>query len=58
VLVLAVFGPLALVTARLQPGTGPTLLWLWVVFGVAFMGARAVVLLHRAHGEKWMVTGA
>ena len=33
-------------------------MWLWVVFGVGFMGSRAVVLLHRARGTAWMVTGA
>jgi putative MATE family efflux protein len=52
--VLAVFAPVALVTVAVVPD----LLWLWVVFGVTFMGSRAVVLLHRAHGTRWMVTGA
>ncbi len=54
VLVLAVFAPLALVTAR----AGGELPWLWLVFGVGFMGSRAGVLLHRARGTRWMVTGA
>ncbi len=58
VLVLAVFAPLALASETLAPDTGPALLWLWVAFGVGFMGARAAVLLHRARGERWMVTGA
>jgi len=30
----------------------------WLVFAVVFMGARAVVLVTRARGEAWMVTGA
>ena len=30
---------------------------LWVVFTVVFMGARLVVLLHRARGDAWLVTG-
>ncbi|MGZ4429414.1 MAG: MATE family efflux transporter [Nocardioidaceae bacterium] len=58
VVVLAVFAPLAAVTVALQDTTGPGLAWLWVVFGVGFIGSRAVVLLHRARGTTWMVTGA
>ena len=58
VLVLAVFAPLAAVSALLAPDVGTPLLWLWVAFGLGFMGTRAVVLLHRAHGSAWMVTGA
>lgn len=58
VLVLAVFAPAALLVSRLAdlPRTG--LVWLWVVFGLAFMGNRAAVLLHRARGSRWMTTGA
>jgi putative MATE family efflux protein len=57
VVVLAVFAPVALVVARWA--TGPTgLLWLWLVFGLLFMGSRAVVLVHRARGTRWMVPGA
>lgn len=39
-------------------GSGSALVWLWIAFGVGFMGSRAVVLLHRARGTRWMVTGA
>ncbi len=53
--VLAAFAPVALVVAHLAGGS---LVWLWVVFGVLFMGGRAVVLLLRARGTAWMVTGA
>jgi putative MATE family efflux protein len=55
--VLVIFAPLAWFAAGFAPSAGPSLLWLWVAFGVGFMGARAVVLLHRARGEHWMVTG-
>ena len=48
-LVLVVYAPLALLA--------PTLTWLWVAFGFGFMAARAGVLLHRAHGTRWMRTG-
>ncbi|KAB2813046.1 MATE family efflux transporter [Pimelobacter simplex] len=54
VLVLAGYAPLVLVTSALGGG----LPWLWVVFAVLFMGGRMVTLLHRAAGERWLVTGA
>jgi Na+-driven multidrug efflux pump len=53
VVVLAVFAPAAYVAQR-AVGTLPAL---WVAFGVGFMAVRAVVLLHRAHGSSWLVTG-
>ena len=59
-LVLAVFAPLALAAPQLagpdHPGSG--LVWLWAAFGLAFIGARAVVLVRRARGTAWLVTGA
>ncbi len=55
--VLAAFAPVALAVTTLLAGGGG-LVWLWVVFGVLFMGSRAVVLLHRARGTAWMATGA
>jgi Na+-driven multidrug efflux pump len=58
VVVLAVFAPMALLAAQFAPESGSGLLWLWVTFGLGFMGSRAVVLLHRARGERWLVTGA
>ncbi len=58
VVVLAVFAPMALLAAKFAPESGSGLLWLWVTFGLGFMGSRAVVLLHRARGERWLVTGA
>jgi Na+-driven multidrug efflux pump len=57
--VLLVFAPLAWLAVRLAdrwPGPAPLVL-LWAAFGVGFMGSRAVVLLHRARGSRWMVTG-
>lgn len=56
--VLAVFAPLALLLTRFGPSGASGLLWLWVLFGAAFMGSRTVVLLLRARGGRWMVTGA
>jgi Na+-driven multidrug efflux pump len=57
--VLAVFVPLAWLAVHLaEAGWGPApLVLLWVAFGVGFMGSRAVVLVHRARGSRWMVTG-
>jgi Na+-driven multidrug efflux pump len=60
VAVLAVFVPLAWLALRLAGSgllPGPALVWLWVAFGTGFMGSRAVVLLSRARGSRWMVTG-
>ena len=56
-LVLAVFAPLALAAVTLAPDPSTGLAWLWVTFGVGFIGSRAAVLLHRARGDAWMVTG-
>lgn len=56
--VLAVFAPAALLVAAVLDSASPGLMWLWVVFGVTFMGSRAVVLVHRARGTRWMTTGA
>jgi Na+-driven multidrug efflux pump len=58
VVVLAVFAPLAVAVAAVADAPAAGLVWLWVVFGVAFMGSRCVVLLHRARGTHWMTTGA
>ena len=48
--VLVVYTPMAL--------AAPTLVWLWVAFSFGFMSARAAVLLIRARGDAWLVTGA
>jgi putative MATE family efflux protein len=34
------------------------LVWLWVAFAVCFMGGRAVTLIARARGDRWMRLGA
>ncbi len=52
-LVLAVFAPMVLLVAWSVGG----LVWVWVVFSAVFMGARAVVLLARERGDRWLVTG-
>ena len=36
---------------------GTVLLTVWIAFTVVFMGARLVVLLTRARGDAWLVTG-
>lgn len=51
--VLVVFAPAAWAAVTL----GGTLVWLWVAFGAAFMGGRAVVLLARERGTAWMTVG-
>jgi putative MATE family efflux protein len=32
--------------------------WLWCAFGAVFLGGRAVVLVTRARGDRWMVVGS
>ncbi len=51
-LTLALFAP----AAWLVGGSGLT--WLWAAFAVFFMGGRAVTLLLRARGDRWMRLGA
>ena len=53
---LVVYAPLALVALTLDSGL-PALLWLWGSFTLGFMGARAVTLGLRAHGDQWMRLG-
>lgn len=53
-IVLCGYAPVVLLTS----GLGAGLPWLWVVFGVLFMGGRLATLLHRAAGDRWLVTGA
>ncbi|QWC86526.1 MATE family efflux transporter [Nocardioidaceae bacterium] len=52
-LTLLVYAPLALLA-----GAGPGLVAVWAAFALVFMGARAVVLVHRERGDRWLVTGA
>jgi len=59
VVVLAAFAPLAWLALLVAPdAVGHPLVWLWAAFGLGFVGTRAVVLVHRARGRAWMVTGA
>jgi len=50
---LLAYAPVALACAVLSAG----LTAIWVSFAAVFMGARLVVLLHRARGDAWLVTG-
>lgn len=52
VLVLAAYAPLLLLVG------GADLVMVWTVFGAGFIGSRALVLLLRARGRRWMVVGA
>ena len=52
-LTLAVYAPLVLLVAA---GAGGLTL-VWVVFAGVFMGARFLVLVRRARGDAWLVTG-
>ncbi len=52
--VLAAYAPVVLLVA----GLGGGVVAVWVSFSAVLMGARLVVLLHREHGDAWLVTGA
>lgn len=50
---LVAYAPVALLCAVLSAG----LVAIWVSFAAVFMGARLVVLVHRARSDAWLVTG-
>ena len=50
---LVAYVPVALGCAAVSAG----LVAVWVSFCAVFMGARFVVLVHRARGDAWLVTG-
>jgi putative MATE family efflux protein len=52
----AVFAPSAYVLHAV--GAAPGLVWLWAAFGLLFMGGRAITLVTRAHGDRWLRLGA
>jgi Na+-driven multidrug efflux pump len=53
VAVLAVYAPVVLLIGALGGGV----VLIWVALSGVLMGARFVVLTHRARGEAWLVTG-
>ena len=53
---LVVYAP-AVLLVPLVASQDASLVWIWVLFGLLFMGVRAVVLLRRARGGRWMVLG-
>jgi putative MATE family efflux protein len=52
--VLAVYAPIVLAVGALHGGV----VLVWVTLSVVLMGARFVVLVHRARGDAWLVTGS
>ncbi|WP_440709180.1 MATE family efflux transporter [Herbiconiux sp. YIM B11900] len=55
---LSVYAPLLAAVAVLQPAGAAGLVWLWLAFGLGYIGARALTLGLRARGSRWIVTGA
>ncbi|GAA2226523.1 MATE family efflux transporter [Herbiconiux moechotypicola] len=55
---LAVYLPLVggVAVAAPEGVAGPV--WLWLAFGIGYIGARAVTLGLRAHGSRWIAVGA
>lgn len=59
-LVTVAFVPCGIFVAGLHDAGDATagLVWLWVTFCLLFMGGRGLILLSRARGTTWMVTGS
>lgn len=57
VVVLLAFAPVALAAVHVVTAPAAGLLALWAAFGTVFIGGRAVALLHRARGDRWLVVG-
>ncbi|WP_368497867.1 MATE family efflux transporter [Herbiconiux sp. A18JL235] len=55
---LAVFAPMVAALVVVHPEGTAGLVWLWLAFGLGYIGARAVTLGLRARGSRWIVTGA
>lgn len=53
---LIVYLPLLLLVDLGRPQ--PELVWLWLAFGIGYMGARALTLGFRARGTRWAVLGS
>lgn len=58
VLNLVVYVPMAIAVARWAPDGTAGLVWLWVAFGVGFMGIRALTLAWRQRDDSWLTIGA
>lgn len=57
ILTLVAYVPAACAVSHFAPGGAPGMTWLWLAYGVVFMGARAVTLEARMAGTRWMRTG-
>ena len=53
-LVLGGYAPVVLLTGA----TSAALPWIWLVFGVLFVGGRLLTLVRRSRGDAWLVVGA
>jgi putative MATE family efflux protein len=56
ILNLVVYLPMLWIVTPLDDAAA--VLWLWVAFGLGYIGARAVTLGLRARGDRWIVVGA
>ena len=54
---LLVYVPALLAVVAANPTHVGAILWLWVAFGVVYLGARAGTLLWRVRNDRWMVPG-
>ena len=54
---LLIYVPALLLVVVANPAGLATIGWLWVAFGVVYLGARAATLVWRVRNDKWMVAG-
>ena len=57
ILNLAVYLPLLAAVYLSELDGGAALVWLWLAFGLGYIGARAVTLGFRARGGRWLTSG-
>ncbi|MFC0582535.1 MATE family efflux transporter [Micrococcoides hystricis] len=54
---LAIYVPALVAVVASRPEGLAAIVWLWVAFGIVYLGARAATLAWRVRNEKWMVAG-
>jgi putative MATE family efflux protein len=50
---LVIYAPMLIAVAVIRPTGDAAMVWLWLAFGLGYMGARALTLGLRARGDAW-----
>jgi Na+-driven multidrug efflux pump len=53
---LLCYAPMLVAVQLTHPEGDAGIVWLWLAFGIGYIGARAVTLGLRARGTRWLVT--